>query len=105
VLAAGALVATACSQPPYTAEDGRTDLIEAGFGADAADCVVAGLDDYFREEFLAKQQAEGITGVPEAQVDNYVKNRFAGVTEVPQDLADEADRIVAECRDQDGASP
>jgi hypothetical protein len=88
----------ACSQPPYSAEDGRTDLIDAGFSETAAGCVIDGIDAYFREEFLQKQAAEGIAGVPKAQVDNYVKNRFAGISDIPEDLAEETHRLAAECR-------
>lgn len=99
-LALGLVALGACSQDPYTADDGRADLIEAGYSEAEADCVVAGLDAYFREEFLAIQESEGIEPgvVPQRQAEIYVKNRFAGNLDVPPDLADEADRLVAECR-------
>jgi hypothetical protein len=93
-----ALLASGCSQPPYTRDDGHADLLEAGFSTSEANCVIDGLDAYFREEFVQKQVAEGIEDVPVQQVDNYVKNRFAGIDDIPDDLGVEADRVVADCR-------
>ena len=91
---------TGCSQEPYTAGDGRTALIEVGYSEAEADCVIDGLDAYFREEFLALQASEGIDAgvVPERQADIFVKNRFAGSLDVPADLADEANRLIRVCR-------
>lgn len=97
VVALAIVGAAACSQPPYTTDDGRADLIEAGFSAREADCVLDRLDAYFREEFLDRQEAEGIENVSRQQVDNYVKNRFAGISDVPTDLVDETRRAVTEC--------
>lgn len=88
----------ACSQPAYTVEDARADLLAEGFSRRQADCILQGLDAYFREEFEQKQVAEGFEQIPARQIKNYVKNKFAGVDDVPADLSDEADRLVQECR-------
>ena len=95
----GAVAAlSACAQPAYTSDDARADLVAQGFTTAEADCVLEGLDRYFRDEFEQKQAAEGFEQIPKRQVDNYVRNKFAGVDDVPADLSDEAERLVRECR-------
>ena len=103
VLAVATLVvvgATACSQDPYTASDGRHDLVRAGWSKAEAECAIDGLDAYFRDEFVSVQQAQGIPrdAIPELQIDLYVKNQFARVSDVPGDLLAEAQRLATECR-------
>ena len=93
-----AISLAACSQPPYKAEDGEADLIKAGFSQEQARCVISDLDAYFREEFLAGQEAEGITNVSKQQVDTYVKNRFAGTGDIASDLAAKAASSIEDCR-------
>ncbi len=92
--------ASACSQDPYTATDGRADLVRAGWSASEANCAIEGLDAYFRDEFVSVQEAEGIPrdAIPELQIDLYVKNQFARVSDVPADLVAEAQRLATECR-------
>jgi len=87
-----------CSQPAYTVEDALADLLSEGFSRRQADCILQGLDAYLREEFEQKQATEGFEQIPARQIENYVKNKFAGVDDVPADLSDEADRLVQECR-------
>jgi hypothetical protein len=94
------IVAAACSQDPYTAADGRDDLVAAGWAVAEAECAIDGLDAYFRDEFVSVQEAEGIPrdAIPEIQIDLYVKNQFARVSDVPADLAAEAERLASACR-------
>ncbi len=97
---AAATLSAGCSQDPYTAGDGRAALIEVGYSKAEADCVIDGLDAYFREEFLVLQASEGIEEgvVPKRQADIFVKNRFAGSLDVPADLTEEANRLIRTCR-------
>ena len=64
-------LATACSQEPYTAADGEADLVAAGWSVVEAKCAIAGLDAYFRDEFVSVQEAEGIPrdAIPDIQID------------------------------------
>ena len=89
----------ACSQPEYTVDDAQAELADAGLSPDAARCVTAGLEAYFTEEFLALQESEGLEAVSQRQVDNYVRNRLAGVDAIDPAAQAETDRLVAECAD------
>ncbi len=89
----------ACSQPEYTVDDAEAELAAAGLSPGAAQCVTAGLEAYFTEEFLALQESEGLEAVSQRQVDNYVRNRLAGVDVTDPAAQTETDRLVAECSD------
>lgn len=89
----------ACSQPEYTVDDAQTELADAGLSTAAARCVTEGLEAYFTEEFLALQESEGLESVSQRQVDNYVRNRLAGVDVTDPAAQIETERLVAECAD------
>jgi len=92
------LIVGACSDPEYGADDARADLVAAGFDSGEADCVIGGLEEFFVDEFIALQEAEGLGDVSQAQIDNYVRNRFADEGAVTLAASAETEWLVAECR-------
>jgi hypothetical protein len=98
IVTAAVFVLASCSDSEYTVADARDDLAASGFTAGEADCVIAGLEAFFVDEFIALQEARGIDEVSQAQIDNYVRNRFASEAPVTQAASDATRRLVAECR-------